>query len=799
MTRLVLHHGDCLEVLRTMADNSVDSVVTDPPYGLSFMGKKWDYDVPSTEIWAECLRVLKPGGHLLAFAGTRTQHRMAVRIEDAGFEIRDMIAWVYGCLDEATEVATERGVMPYHKTKIGDRVLCYDAEHGEYTYQPILEIVEYEYSDTAYRLVGDFGEQVVSRNHRVLVERGGKEAFQLAETLGAEACVPVLESLPALQQAVRRTESKSGFAQQDMQQGVCQCADWERKHGFDASGSAQGRDDQMCGLRNGSLEAKRLAQEDFDACLQSRVQRRSSRGRVGEPCLQGAGELEAGIGSRAEGSHDRSVEPGLEGGIDVPQSQRCVCLPADKVRSLPGVDAADGAVGWLCDGAPIIGGACDWANLDAGGVRTPHQPQRDGQQPNEPHAVRDEWIAQGVRAWGGHNTSLVRVVPFHYTGKVWCLRVPTGAFVAVRNGVAFPTGNSGFPKSMDVSKQIDKHGGQSVAWFGPWFRTWREENGITQKQVAALFPSKSGGLTGCVANWELGLNMPTPEQFNLIRDTFGLPFDSVEAAEREIIGRSDATAATGGVYGEYGKGFDITAPATEAARQWKGWGTALKPALEPITVARKPLIGTVAANVLEHGTGALNIDGCRIPSGGEHKVAGVVTKKTTVSGDERKGAASGMYGAGAAFIPTNHEGGRWPANTIHDGSDEVLAGFPGTGAAARFFYCAKTSRKERNVGLADPGPQFKHGATLRKVENTATTGNNHPTVKPIDLMAYLCRLVTPPGGAVLDPFMGSGSTGLAALREGFRFVGIEREATYMDIAQARLRSVLSDELAAEFV
>jgi len=91
-----LHLGDCLDVLRTMPNCSVDAVVTDPPYGLSFMGKKWDYDVPSVEIWAECLRVLKPGGHLLAFAGTRTQHRMAVRIEDAGFEIRDMIAWVYG-------------------------------------------------------------------------------------------------------------------------------------------------------------------------------------------------------------------------------------------------------------------------------------------------------------------------------------------------------------------------------------------------------------------------------------------------------------------------------------------------------------------------------------------------------------------------------------------------------------------------------------------------------------------------------------------------------------------------------
>lgn len=104
-----LHLGNCLEVLKDFEDNSIDSIVTDPPYGLSFMGKKWDYDVPSTEIWKECLRVLKPGGHLLAFAGTRTQHRMAVNIENAGFEIRDMIAWVYGCLDEQTQLVIPPG------------------------------------------------------------------------------------------------------------------------------------------------------------------------------------------------------------------------------------------------------------------------------------------------------------------------------------------------------------------------------------------------------------------------------------------------------------------------------------------------------------------------------------------------------------------------------------------------------------------------------------------------------------------------------------------------------------------
>ena len=231
-------------------------------------------------------------------------------------------------------------------------------------------------------------------------------------------------------------------------------------------------------------------------------------------------------------------------------------------------------------------------------------------------------------------------------------------------------------------------------------------------------------------------------------------------------------------------------------------GTALKPAHEPIVMARKPLIGTVAANVLAHGTGALNIAGCRVVSDGG-----------TAKGSKPQGDGKGIYGAGLheACEIKKLDSGRWPANLIHDGSDEVLAGFPvtgpstvsvrdpngsmgyhggasgrpgvlsghnDTGSAARFFYCAKASKRDRNAGLADPGPQFEHGAT----------GNNHPTVKPTDLMAYLCRLVTPPGGTVLDPFMGSGSTGKAALREGFKFIGCELDAAYHNIAEGRLRA-----------
>ena len=396
--------GDCLHVLRDLPACSVDSVVTDPPYGLSFMGKKWDYDVPSVDVWAECLRVLKPGGHLLAFAGTRTQHRMAVRIEDAGFEIRDMIAWVYG---------------------------------------------------------------------------------------------------------------------------------------------------------------------------------------------------------------------------------------------------------------------------------------------------------------------------------------------------------SGFPKSLDVSRAVDTH-----VQFG----------GSSQRQQ---------------------------RQRDMGEDYAPHPLAGTP-------GFGDGNLRKGADGNTQGRKAPV---ATDAARQWEGWGTALKPALEPITMARKPLAGTVAANVVERGVGAINVDGCRVATNGE-KIAprGSMDAGTDIhEGWARPWMADSDKSRARLdkAIEKAEALGRWPANLIHDGSEEVLSAFPDakgqqgfvgqkhgarpsvntygdygartdtpprgdSGSAARFFYCAKASKADRGEG------------------------NDHPTVKPTDLMRYLCRLVTPPGGVVLDPFMGSGSTGKAAVIEGFRFVGIERDPAFVEIARARI-------------
>jgi DNA modification methylase len=336
--------------------------------------------------------------------------------------------------------------------------------------------------------------------------------------------------------------------------------------------------------------------------------------------------------------------------------------------------------------------------------------------------------------------------------------------------------------------------------------------------------------------------------------------DKAAGAEREVIGEytmpADSTApgyqpSQGLGYGssaEDGVGRPITAPATPEAQQWQGWGTALKPAHEPIVMARKPLAGTVSRNVLEHGTGALNVDGCRIGT------------------DPIKSRKDGGFGGNFMddewepdpLTPYQEHAGRWPANITlsHLPECETLrgnhlcvddcpvaeldrqsgeltsqstrnaptgsnGGFMGagssegtygdTGGASRFFYTAKASRAERNAGLegfepkVDKATESAHSICAkcgRQRVNVSgaceclepewervqqrPSANGHPTVKPIDLMRWLVRLGTPPGGTVLDPFLGSGTTGCAAALEGFDFIGIEREAEYWEVAKARI-------------
>ena len=552
---VTLYHGDCLDVLATLPDASVDSVVTDPPYGLEFMGKDWDAPWKSEdkgvhaeartrrademvdenkrrfiasavnkfaagkpfqdwcEQWAtECLRVLKPGGHMLAFGGTRTWHRLAVAVEDAGFEVRDSIAWLYA------------------------------------------------------------------------------QGFPKSMNPGRD-------------------------------QRFCQCEKVEYEH--DSIPAAQAEHDVRA-VRDGDVpEAVRAA------------------GGEGALLLSGLPEPGAPAARRAElsAAEDGAGQPRMEGRSYVQEAEGQ--LRGAALREVPGGTAVHGEVGRLRDGAPASHGSQDRATAAEVGSGEPHQPRPTGQPTGEPGVVPEQ---RGPQAGRG----------------------------------------------------------------GPVCRRCGKP--------------------------------PAPV----------------------------------------------------------GLGTALKPSFEPIVVARKPLTGTVAANVLEHGTGALNIDATRVAATDKAKFpAGVVSE------------TEGIYGAGVgryANRPRTEDSspaGRWPANVLLDDSQAAeLDRQSGIASTARRV--GKRSGKDEGTygafegqeeAVKDPGgeggasrffPTFRYEAKAPTSERPRVDGIAHPTVKPLDLMRWLVRLVTPPDGTVLEPFAGSGTTAEACVLEGFQCIAIEREPDYLPLIVSRL-------------
>jgi site-specific DNA-methyltransferase (adenine-specific) len=347
----------------------------------------------------------------------------------------------------------------------------------------------------------------------------------------------------------------------------------------------------------------------------------------------------------------------------------------------------------------------------------------------------EAWAAECLRVLkpGGHMLAFGGTRTWH---RLACAVEDAG--FEVRDSIAWLYG-SGFPKSLDVSKAIDKAAGV--------------ERGI----VGFRDPSGSG-----VAG-------------RAVRDSTGSHIWSGEL-------RSDQ-------------------PATPAAQQWQGWGTALKPAFEPIVVARKPLAGTVAANVLQHGTGALNVDGCRVGSDS--------TQRTNT-------AEMGYHGGNLASVySTGSAAGRWPTNVVLDGdaADELDRQAPNTGGAgaasgptrtgriaATAAYGARPGTDAPAVFYGDTGgasrffPTFRYEPKAPTIERPRDGDAAHPTVKPLDLMRWLVRLVTPPGGTVLDPFAGSGTTGEACVIEGAQAILIEREAAYLPLIRARLGKPIQPDL-----
>ena len=331
-------------------------------------------------------------------------------------------------------------------------------------------------------------------------------------------------------------------------------------------------------------------------------------------------------------------------------------------------------------------------------------------------------------------------------------------------------------------------------------------------------------MTGCVWNWANGANVPTLAQWHILKPLLNLSDDFLPLierieAEREYIGTKTSGIGKAFTKDGWGSGHDEVS-ITKGNSEWEGWGTALKPAHEPICMARKPFSGTVAENCLKYGTGGINIDESRVESNEKIETG-------------RAGRTSGSTFNASIGEKQKEHTGRFPANLIHDGSDEVVGLFPQTtthgvktqfigdaskkinigggnvtpyetnsGSAARFFYCAKASKSERNRGCEGLEDKQTWASQDKRESNSfdvfesdgrpkTLNQNNHPTVKPIALMEYLINMVTKEGQTVLDPFTGSGTTLIACKNLGRNYIGIELEPEYVKIAEARLRGVTS--------
>lgn len=590
--RVTLHAGDCRDVLKTFADNSIDSVCCDPPYALvsivkrfgkakaetedyaqnksksaymsrGFMGKAWDNGEAAfaVEFWAEVLRVLKPGGHVAAFSGTRTYHRLACAIEDAGFEIRDSLQYLYGV-----------GFPKSHN--VGKSL---DASHQRCSCDSPLRSVR---------------ENVGSGN-------------------------PL-----------------SGGQEQDVFRDLCGNANLSEKNGRSVASQSKG-DDKLRSVRKAENGSSSLAAQGAgEHILQSRMSREGGvrpgfiSALAQGPC--GLDECEHGV---VFGENDRADKPGMERRCDVSQAQgqlreREICSMSDGI-------GCDGEGRWLRDGTSSRDGEMDRPLVVPDRMR-PSQGSQPAEQPEvEPRTVARQSESQERRAW-----------------------------------------------------------------------------------------------------------------------------DNCQRCGKPIVP--------------------------------DGLGTALKPACEPICLARKPLSEkTVAANVLRWGTGALNIDATRIgfQSGKDQDAAKPGGRAT---GKPLSGLAC-IADERAPFVASDNSAGRWPANLLHDGSAEVLAGFPEVGAGSDSV--RRCSAKEpsvakgreyyrESVGHSDGAGSAARFFYSAKADSDDRIGSKHPTVKPVDLMQWLVRLITPPNGVTLDPFAGTGTCGEAAWREGFSAILVEREAEYQaDIAR----------------
>lgn len=758
-----LFQGDMLDLLEVIDENSIDAVLTDPPYELNFMGKGWDnsWIAFRKDTWEKCLKALKPWWYLLAFGGSRTHHRIACAIEDAGFEIRDCIMRLYGCYSEDTEVLTDSWYKLFKDIDKGnDRVLQWDSETNKLSWFKPTNFFEYDIDDELVNFKNRNTDQLITKNHRVygIYKDSRKPKWDKYE--------------------VRYAWDIKKTTQIDLP--LSWIMDWDItiKHpylvGWWLTDAWKHKDWKACMFSQCKPQTLNKLREYLDECwaeYTEYVKEAKSPKHKNEHIFYVHWEIAEYLLSNY---NDRELKRWM---LDLTKE--------DKIKLLE----------WLMD---WDGTQWEWRWYSK--VFWSRKKERLD-------IFQSLCLSLGYRShlwdWCVYfnvNKGTTQVQFYHkhsnikYKGKVYCLETEKWAFVLRRNWKAFISGNSGFPKSMNLWKSIES----------------KLLNGTANpKDFKDLDGEK-------VETWNWWISKMTKEQW-------ARPSDYTEDKHLRV---------------------DKVNYKTELWKKYEGRWTCLKPSYESIIVARKPLEWSCTDNVIKYWVGGINIDECRV---GDETIEYYPTNLNEAHGNKFWNGAYMPKDTSWEII--SHQG-RFPANTIltywDDDREEVCWWFPNTKStynkdskheteihrenadtlkywyktridsssyndewsAARYFYCAKASKRDRDEGLdwfeaktkVFNWQSNKSSEDMKDVEKRFTTvgRNSHPCVKPTSLMQYLVRLVTPNGWTVLDPFNWSGSTGKAVMYENkdrnkdYKYIWIELTEEYLPISKARIEYVINE-------
>jgi site-specific DNA-methyltransferase (adenine-specific) len=784
----ILYCEDALKVLRKIPDNSIDSVVTDPPYGLKFMNKKWDYDVPSVELWKEVIRVLKPGGHLVSFFGTRTYHRGVVNIEDAGFEIRDMIVWLYGCVSEDTEILTTEGWKKYNEIRKGDKVFTFNLRTGKIELDEVKDVYIYRHNGKMINIVNDNTDQLLTLNHKVICDIAERERVSDGVSANHRRYVFTgtwkwIFANYLLNIASRVKLPLAGIYDGDISIGVelAELIGW-----IIAEGSIKwSKGEKSIRIYQTSsnpeqVKAIRDLLNKLGIHYKEYTRERSYKGRKYT-------EYQWFISYRKNKWLFNKILDFFSGKNSKKPSWKLLRLKyEERLALINALMNGDGSWSnrhfYQYDEETLV-----WfqALCHITGIQARINPKK--------HCCALHFNpTTEIQLLGKRREKYIKVVD--YCGIVWSIRTNNMSYIARRNGRVFITGNSGFPKGQAIDKLIDRELGkyeerELIGWKKAGLgrnRLLNDDNwkGIGRTEAPVTEPATPEAKKW--HGWGTALK-PACEPIVLARK----PISEKNIAQNVL------------KWGTGGLNIDVCRIPISG---------------EKVILHSKPSgafhPGAMAKSFRDYHENTLG----RFPANVilECICDEVIKKPTKIVRRKRKGGIwrtggketdMRIYEGGTVF----HTNPECPCYMLDEQSGILKSGkmkqyikggkfavygkmyprfaetYGDSGGASRFFYCAKADRDERFAYCYDCDK------VLSYKEWEKHKGHNvefHPTVKPLKLIKYLVKLVTPPNGICLDPFIGTGTTAIACIELGFNFIGIEISREYCRIAEKRITPYL---------